>query len=286
MPRHTLQLLRIPFSLFLLPVFLFALSQVNGIDPWKTVLVFFIWHVLVYPASNGYNSYMDRDTGPIGGIKAPPPPPPGLFRVTLAMDTAAILLGFVVAPLFALCIIAYILASRSYSYRGIRLKRYPWAGYLTVVVFQGAVVFFATWYGCSTAPSLHVPFLPLCVSSLLIGGFYPLTQIYQHREDARDGVRTISYVLGYSGTFFFCAVVYAAGFSLLALYFQQLGQVKKFLYVQLFFFPVLIYFVNWFIKVRKDSGNADHVHTMRMNWLASSAANAAFGTLLIWSHSE
>jgi hypothetical protein len=29
--------------------------------------VFVILHLLLYPASNGFNSYHDRDTGPVGG---------------------------------------------------------------------------------------------------------------------------------------------------------------------------------------------------------------------------
>lgn len=281
--RSTLQLLRIPFSFFLLPVYLFALSQVKDLNPGRALLIFVIWHLLVYPASNGYNSYMDRDTGPIGGLKAPPLPTPWLFRLTLSMDVLAVVLGCLVSPLFAGCCLAYILASRAYSYRGLRLKRFPWLGYLTVVVFQGAVVFFATYHGISGNLTLEVPLLPVCASSLLIGGFYPLTQVYQHEADARDGVRTVSAVLGYSGTFIFCGLVYILGFGILAQYFTQIHQVKRFLSIQVYFLPVLIYFIAWFSAVRRDHHKADHVHTMRMNWLAASAANAAFGTLLIWS---
>jgi 1,4-dihydroxy-2-naphthoate octaprenyltransferase len=202
------------------------------------------------------------------------------------MDIASIVLGWFVSPVFAACVAGYILASRAYSFRGLRLKRFPWLGYLTVVVFQGAVVFFATYHGSSTDLTLQVPVLPMCVSSLLIGGFYPLTQIYQHEEDVRDGVRTVSYVLGYRGTFVFCAGVYILGFALMAFYFTGIHQVKKFLRIQLYFLPVFIYFISWFIKVIKDRRQADHLHTMRMNWLAASAANLAFGTLLIWLQSE
>jgi 1,4-dihydroxy-2-naphthoate octaprenyltransferase len=284
--RSTVQLLRIPFSFFLLPVYLFALSQVKDLDAGRAVLIFVIWHLLVYPASNGYNSYMDRDTGPIGGLQAPPQPTPWLFRVTMGMDVLAVLLGCLVSPVFSGCCLAYILASRAYSFRGVRLKRFPWLGYLTVIVFQGAVVFFATYHGSSRDLTLDAPLLPLLASSLLIGGFYPLTQVYQHEADARDGVRTISALLGYTGTFVFCAVVYALGFAILAQYFAHIHQVKRFLSIQAYFLPVLIYFIAWFSGVRRDHRKADHVHTMRMNWLAASAANAAFGTLLIWSQFE
>jgi hypothetical protein len=43
----------------------------------------------------------------------------------------------------------------------------------------------------------------MSVASLFIGSVYPLTQIYQHEADKKDGVTTISYKLGYVGTFFF-----------------------------------------------------------------------------------
>ncbi|WP_315820555.1 UbiA family prenyltransferase [Paraflavitalea speifideaquila] len=106
------------------------------------MLIFFILHFLVYPASNGYNSYMDRDEGSIGGVRNPLQPTRQLFLVSVAMDCLAVLLSFVVGYLFTLCMIAYILASRAYSYRGIRLKQYPFIGYLTVILFRGRLPFY------------------------------------------------------------------------------------------------------------------------------------------------
>src|SRR5882757_1342204 len=91
--RSTLQLLRLPFSFFLMPVYWFALGQVVNKDWGRALLIFFILHVLVYPASNGYNSYMDRDTTPIGGVEHPLQPTRQLFWVTLIMDLSALGLG-------------------------------------------------------------------------------------------------------------------------------------------------------------------------------------------------
>jgi 1,4-dihydroxy-2-naphthoate octaprenyltransferase len=65
----TIKLLRIPFSFFLSPIYFFSLAQVPHIDWANAVLIFFILHFLIYPASNGYNSYMDRDTESIGGLE-------------------------------------------------------------------------------------------------------------------------------------------------------------------------------------------------------------------------
>ena len=124
MQKSTTQLLRFHFSFFLLPVYLFALSRVVYVNWWHALLIFIILHGLVYPASNGYNSYMDRDETSIGGIEKPLTPTLELYIVTLLMDAAAVALSFIISPWFAMGILLYILASRAYSYRGIRLKKF------------------------------------------------------------------------------------------------------------------------------------------------------------------
>jgi 1,4-dihydroxy-2-naphthoate polyprenyltransferase len=280
--RSTIQLLRFHFSFFLLPVYLFALSQVPVIHVGRAVLIFFILHLLVYPSSNGYNSYMDRDEGSIGGLKNPLQPTRQLFYVSVVMDAAAILLSLFISYWFTICIIAYILASRAYSYRGIRLKQFPVVGYLTVVIFQGGVTFFMVYHGSSIDRTLIVPGLPMIAASLLIGGFYPLTQIYQHEADAKDGVITISALLGYRGTFIFTAIVYSLAMGLLAQWFFASEAARDFMIVATIMLPVLVYFFIWTGKVWKDVHKADFEHTMRMNLLASICTNAAFLTILIW----
>src|SRR5215831_3923551 len=135
----TIKLLRIPFSFFLSPVYFFALAQVPHVDWGRAILIFIIIHLLIYPASNGYNSYMDRDTKSIGGLEHPPPPSRELYVTTIFLDLTGILLSLLIGPLFALVMLFYIGASKAYSYRGIRIKRLPITGYLLVIIFQGAV---------------------------------------------------------------------------------------------------------------------------------------------------
>jgi 1,4-dihydroxy-2-naphthoate octaprenyltransferase len=61
---------RFHFSYFFFRLFI-CTEPVGQIDWVDAVFVFFILHVLVYPSSNGYNSYMDRDETPIGGLAKP-----------------------------------------------------------------------------------------------------------------------------------------------------------------------------------------------------------------------
>jgi len=282
----TIRLLRLPFSVFLSPLYFFALSQVPDINWNKAILIFFILHFLVYPASNGYNSYMDRDTGSIGGLEHPPSPSRQLYFVTIILDFAAIMLGFLVNPVFGLVMPLYIGASKAYSYRRIRLKKFPVIGYLTVIIFQGALTFWLVYYGSQNSPTLVVPWQGMLVSALLIGGFYPLTQIYQHRQDLDDGVKTISYLLGYTGTFRFCALIYLLAWAFMAQFFVSTNQADRLLLVSIFFIPVIVYFCWWYMAVSKDNTAASFRNTMKMNWLAAVCTNTAFIILLIWNYFE
>ena len=281
MQKSTIQLLRFHFSFFLMPIYWFALSQVPTINWLNAVIVFIVLHVLVYPASNGYNSYMDQDDTPIGGLEQPMQPTRQLFIVTVVMDSLSVLLSLWVSMYFSIGVLLYILVSRAYSYRGIRLKRYPIIGFLTVVVFQGGVTYWLVYHGCSETLATNAPWPTILAASCLIGGFYPLTQIYQHEADKADGVTTISYVLGYRGTFIFTAIIYVISFGLLAYWFISTLQITGFVLLQLFFIPTLLYFFYWANKVWKDIAAANFKHTMQMNLIASVCTNLAFITILI-----
>jgi 1,4-dihydroxy-2-naphthoate polyprenyltransferase len=284
--KSTIQLLRFHFSFFLMPVFLFALSETENVNSFKAVLIFIILHLIVYPASNGYNSYMDRDTGSIGGLAKPLAPTKQLFWVSVVMDMVALAAGFFIDVIFFIGLLGYIMASRAYSYRGIRLKKYPVLGYLTVIIFQGAVTFFLVQHGCSNDKILTIPVMAMAASSLLIGGFYPLTQIYQHKQDKADGVTTLSYMLGYRGTFFFTLIIYSLAMGMLAIYYFAAMQEKYFFVLQIFLLPVFVHFFIWFKKVWYNTAEANFKNTMRMNILASVCTNLGFLTIVILKQFE
>lgn len=280
--KSTIQLLRFHFSLFLLPVYLFALSQLITIDWYAALLVFVVLHLLVYPASNGYNSFMDKDTDSIGGIEKPLMPTRQLFYVTVLFDVLAIMISLIVSAKMAAGVLLYILASRAYSYRGIRLKKYAVLGFLTVAVCQGALVFWIAYTSCG--PATKLPLLGMLASSCLIASYYPLTQIYQHQQDAEDGVQTISMLVGKRGSFILSGVLFAIAATSIALlsYIQQ--QPGKFYLFLLMMLPVLIFFMNWMYKVWKDESSADFKQSLQMNVVASSCTSFYFITIILMNN--
>lgn len=281
--KNTVKLLRIPFSYFLMPVFFFALSQATEIDWLKTIICFFVLHLFIYPASNGYNSYMDQDETSIGGLENPPKPTKQLFYVSVVFDIIGLSLSLFVSFSFFLSVLAYILASRAYSYKGIRLKKLPILGFLTVVFFQGAFTFWMVYSGVSKdVVELNSSMVAVLASCLfLIGGVYPLTQVYQHEADKASGDITISYILGIKGTFIFCAIMFAVSNGLLFYYFSAKQKMEHFILFQIFLLPVIVFFIRWFLKVYKDEKQASFKNTMRMNFIASTCMNLLFIALLI-----
>src|ERR1043166_3871233 len=127
--NNTIKLLRFPFSIFLLPISLFSLFFIQPELNYHLLLVLVIWHLLVFPSCNGYNSYHDKDEGPIGGLASPPKPTKQLLYFANAMDVTAILLSFLVNAVFALFVVVFIIASRLYSNRQVRLKKFPIIGF-------------------------------------------------------------------------------------------------------------------------------------------------------------
>ena len=268
----------------MLPVYLFALSQAGEINWRNAVLAFIILHLLVYPASNGYNSFMDRDETPIGGLASPLQPTRQLFYATVAMDVLSTMLSLFISPLFAGGVLLYILASRAYSYRGIRLKKYPVIGFLTVFIFQGALIFFITYETVNTQAEKHTGWMPLLLSSLLIGALYPLTQIYQHEEDKKDGVTTLSYLLGKRGTFVFSMLLFLLATLLMYFLFKEKNRLNHFALFLFCLLPVVLFFLYWMNKVWKDESAADFKNSLRMNVLSTLCTAAYFITLIILNH--
>ncbi len=282
---NALKLMRIPFSVFLMPIFWFALSATPVFDWQRAIGVFLILHLLVYPASNGYNSYFDRDESSIGGLKHPPKVTKSLFYLVVVFDFLAVLLSLLISVPFAVCVLVYLFVSKAYSYDKIRLKKYPYLSTFTVVFFQGAFTFIMVQIGSGVAREnmLSQPNLTLAlVSSLFLCGSYPLTQVYQHQEDRERGDETLSLKLGLQGTFLFSAIsLFIAASVLLAEYYVS-GQVRNILIFLVCTGPVVFFFTWWQLKIRRSPAAVNFENTMRMNQISSLCMSAAFLLMLFW----
>lgn len=282
--RSTLLHLRVPFSFFLLPVFLFAWSISPDPQLWRVVTVFVILHFLLYPASNGYNSYFDKDEDSIGGLEKPPPVSKELLYVSLILDTAALLTGIMLGWWFVIGLFIYGGVSKAYSDDRIRLKKYPLISWLIAGFFQGAFTFVMTYQAMNNS-SLQEALQPLVLfaallTTFILMGSYPMTQVYQHAEDARRGDLTLSRLLGIRGTFIFTTVVFLAAVGAYYLYFTNYFTVNYFWMYVLCLSPGLVFFLWWFYRVLQSEKAVNFRYTMRLNFLTATGMNVFF--LLFW----
>jgi len=283
--RSTLLHLRLPFSFFLLPIFCFGISQSINIDYTNTILVFLSLHFFIYPASNSYNSFMDEDKGSIGGLKNPPPVTRKLYYVSIIFDAVGLLLCIFINLKMVLMMLIYIGVSKAYSWKKIRLKKYGLTGWLVVMLFQGGYTFLLVNmaaednFTLSWFDARHLECM--LIASLLIGGYYPLTQIYQHDEDSNRGDLTISYKLGITGTFIFTGILFIIACLVAYNYFIKYYTVNQFLIFVFSLSPVIFYYFYWFKKSLKDKSNANYSNAMRITFISSSCLIICFTILYI-----
>ncbi len=281
--RSTLEHLRFPFSYFLLPPFVFALSQIESRPLDRVLLLFAVLHLAVYPASNGFNSYYDRDEGPIGGVENPRAVTGDLLWASLALDALGLLGAAWMGSIPFVAILLYGLASKAYSHPAIRLKSRPIVGALVVAVFQGAVVYLTTVAAVAGASPSELMtaehLLPAGLSSLLLAAGYPLTQIYQHDEDDQRGDLTLSRLLGLRGTFVFSGAV--ALITLPGFYLHFAADPAGFAIVCAGLAPAGLYVGLWGRAVFRDPAAAGFRRTMRLNLLSSTALIVTFAALAL-----
>jgi 1,4-dihydroxy-2-naphthoate octaprenyltransferase len=222
---------------------------------------------------------MDQDTESIGGVEKPPLSDKKLFYASILFDVIGLLLCIWVSVYFMFGMLVYTLVSRAYSWHGIRLKKHPFYSFISVVIFQGAWIYYWVLNYVTTEP-LHIPSFtdlsPLfaaIVCSLNLAAMYPITQVFQHRQDKEQGVLTLSRFLGIKGTFYFSSTIFPLTGLFSFLYFNSLNLLPWFFIWLLICGPTIFYFFYWMYKVLRDENQANYAHCMRLNLIASISMN-------------
>jgi 1,4-dihydroxy-2-naphthoate octaprenyltransferase len=206
--------LRLHFQLLLAPVYLWGwLLAGGGLSP-PVLLGFVAFHLFLYGGATAFNSYYDRDEGPVGGLERPPSVVEELLPFSLAVKAAGWAIAAAVNWTFFWIYGAFALLSFAYSHPRIRFKARPIASLLTVAVGQGALAFWGAWAavrGSLQSAGDAIGLLGALAASLLILSSYPLTQLYQIEEDRARGDRTLAVAWGVGGSFRFAQICQAAG---------------------------------------------------------------------------
>lgn len=191
--------LRLPFQLSLAPIFLWGYFLAQGEPDGRFLFAFFSVHALLYTGITAFNSWYDRDEGPIGGLERPPALHHSLLPLSLLLQAVGLLMAIPVGAAFLTIYLLFVTLGVLYSHPRFRWKAH--IAFSTLVVFggQGALGFYAGWTaakgGWVEAGGLPA-LLGAVTAAFTTFGIYPLTQVYQMEEDRRRGDRTLCVWLG------------------------------------------------------------------------------------------
>jgi 1,4-dihydroxy-2-naphthoate octaprenyltransferase len=266
--------LRLHFQLLLAPIFLWGVLLSGGHLGMRTLVGFVCFHVCGYGGGTAFNSYYDRDEGPIGGLRRPPPVVPALLPFSLAMLSAGWLLTLFVGWAFTSLYTGMAILAILYAHPAVRFKARPWPALLTVIVGQGFGGFLGGWLA-SGEQFHHLLGLRgiggLLTAAIITVAFYPLTQLYQLDEDRRRGDTTPAIAWGPTRCF---AVAIAAFF--LGAIFVALVLLVAFTPVEAGFAGALLILMALVVRIWSQRFTANTIE-QNYHWVMALNTVGAFG---------
>ncbi len=191
--------LRLHFNLLLSPIYLWGVLLGGGrLLDGRVWLGYLSIHLFLYGGTTAFNSYYDRDEGPVGGMLAPPGVSPGLLPFSLAVQVLGLPLALLVGRGFTLAWVLLFLVFAAYSHPSVRLKANPAGALAAIALGQGALGFALGWLAVAPARGLAYTTgaIGMLSTALVVIGLYVVTQSYQTLEDRRRGDRTLPVLLG------------------------------------------------------------------------------------------
>lgn len=248
--------------------YLLALIYYPRPDGYGFVLQFLNVHLLLYGGATAFNSYWDRDEGPVGGLRHPPSMKPWMRWGALLMMGGGILIASAEGYMFTSIYTFSAILFWGYSSPLLRWKGRPIASIAVIGLSTGTNSFLL---GCLAAGVEELRLFHLMtalgVGSVLVS-LYPISQIYQREEDQKRGDITFAIRYGVRGVRQFFGIAYTAGVVVLS---SSMATVDQWLGGIFFFVSALV--GGWIFMYfnRLKGREQEYEGIMRIKYLTSVA---------------
>ncbi|MFV1884416.1 MAG: UbiA family prenyltransferase [Balneola sp.] len=279
---HFIVHLRLHYQFFILSGgYLLAalfLPEVNWTKYW---IQFLNVHVLLFGGATAYNSYWDKDEGPIGGLKSPPKMTDWMWTVSLIIQFIGIIPALFVGFKFFVIYISSMLLFWLYSTPLARWKGNPILSIFAIGISTGTNSFLLGYLaGGAESLSLNEGFIALGVACILLS-LYPVSQVFQMEEDRERGDQTFAMKFGLKGVRFFYVIMYLLGLQIITYHLIQVDIILGIIFGVLGFFA---FSGIVFILFRLKGVEEEYSLVMKIKLLASLSFVAfILSTLLIKS---
>jgi 1,4-dihydroxy-2-naphthoate octaprenyltransferase len=238
-------------------------EQVNWEQFW---LQFLNIHVLLFGGATVYNSWWDKDEGPIGGLKSPPKMNPWMWPASLMIQFGglawAITIGWNYAVIYAISMLFFWLYSTPLA----RWKGKPIRSIIAIGISTGTNSFLLGFLAAGGYPITFLEDITAVGVALIILSLYPVSQIYQTEEDEKRRDQTFAIKFGLNGVKRFFAILFITGAGTLSIMLYQEQKMIGLIFsvVTLSAYLILSYFV-WKLK----GNEAEYEMVMRLKFLGS-----------------
>ncbi len=259
--------LRLNMSLVLAPVFMWGFFLAGGSFDLKFLFAFIAFHIFLYGGSNAYNSYYDKDEGPIGGLKNPPKVTDNLLYFSLICKFLGLIISWFINFPFFITYLAFFILSVIYSHPATRWKANPYLGILTIGIGQGGIAFIAGWFSWTiTIESLQLFIFGMLTTVFMSMGIYPLTQLYQVEEDKKRNDQTFAVYWGVIGTFKFSVLcIFLSSIAIIAVLYLRKSYIDLVL-ISIFYIIFLTQITIWAKNYRAEDIMANYSKIMKLNY--------------------
>jgi hypothetical protein len=173
-------------------------------------------HILLFGGVTVYNSFWDRDTGPIGGLRAPPPLAPWTLPMSWLLQALGLAVAIRVSPGSAAAYLASMLFFWLYSRPGIRWKGRPALSLIAIGASTGICGFLLGYLHRGNAGVTPAAAAGAIGVACLIVSLFPMSQAYQVGEDLARRDMTFTARYGLSGVKRIFACLFPLGVAVLA----------------------------------------------------------------------
>lgn len=248
-------------------------------EPFEFILQFISVYICLFGGVTAYNSYWDKDEGPIGGLAHPPKMREWMLSTAWIIQLAGLLLALRAGVYFSAFYTIGLVFSVLYSH-----PRFRWKG-------KPALSFVAIGLGVASVPGIlgYIAFggsdidlymvLGTSGSTFLILSLYPFSQLYQIRADLKRGDRTFAAVYGTQGVIRSFMCFYFPGIVLIS---GALSKIDYRVSVAALFVGVSIGVYIMQVLSRSRSEESEYKKIMRTKYLGGMIFSLFMLALLIW----
>jgi len=187
-------------------------DEVNWVQYW---VQFINVHVLLFGGATAFNSWHDKDEGPIGGLKSPPEMHQWMRSASMVLQFFGLIWAINVNWNFTIIYAVSILFFWLYSSPLTRWKGKPVLSLIAIGVSTGTNSFFMGFLAAGGYPITWFEDLTALGVSFLILSLYPVSQVFQTEEDQKRGDVTFAAKFGLKGVKWLFACLFPLGTAIL-----------------------------------------------------------------------